>query len=551
VALRRSRWADPLAGNRLYYGDNLEILRRHVLDDSVDLIYLDPPFNSNRAYNVLFKSKSGEAAQAQIEAFDDTWTWSQQSEAEYEHLVEGGAPPRVADAVWAMRRLLGDNDLLAYLVMMTARLLEMHRVLKETGSLYLHCDPTASHYLKVLCDSIFGTASFRNEIAWQRTATKGDARRKFGAVHDVILFYSKGEEPFFAGLQSVHGEKYTSRFTLDDGDGRGPYEGAPLDSPNPRPNLTYDYKGYPPPANGWRVSREVMEQLDADNRLLFPSRPTGRIRRKNYLNELKGRPVGDVWTDIPPINSQAQERLGYPTQKPLALLERIINASSNPGDVVLDPFCGCGTAVDAAQQVDRRWIGIDISYLAVALIQDRLADRYGPEITKSYKVVGIPHDLAGAEALFKANAFDFERWAVTVIGGRANEKQVGDRGVDGVIRFPLDKRNVGRILVSVKGGQQLNPAMVRDLRGSVEREKAEMGVLVTLASPTRGMVEEANHSGSYEYDLTGATFPRLQIITVPDILAGKRPVGPAHFRPYVRAKRLEEDNQLSIFEDLA
>ncbi len=535
-------------GNVLYYGDNLEILRRHVPDESVDLIYLDPPFNSNRSYNVLFRAKTGEDAQAQIEAFDDTWTWSQQSEAEYEHLIGGGAPPRVADAIEAMRKLLGDNDVLAYLVMMTARLLEMHRALKPTGSLFLHCDPTASHYLKVICDSIFGAENFRNEISWQRTATKGDARRKFGAVHDVILWFSKGPEPIFEGVQSIHGEKYTSRFTLDDHDGRGRYEGAPLDSPNPRPNLTYEYKGFPSPANGWRVSLPVMEQLDVDGRLIFPSRPGGRIRRKNYLQELKGRPVGDVWTDIAPLNSQAQERLGYPTQKPRALLERIISVTTRPGDVVLDPFCGCGTTVDAAQKLGRSWIGIDISYLSVALIQNRLADAYGPEVRRSYRVVGIPHDLAGAEALFKANAFDFERWAVTVIGGRANEKQVGDRGIDGVIRFPIDKRTIGRVLVSVKGGATLNPAMVRDLRGTVEREKAEMGVLITLAQPTRGMVEEANRSGSYVYELTGAEYPRIQIATVPDLLTGKRPAGPAYFPPYTQAKRMVQDNQMVMFD---
>ena len=348
--------------------------------------------NSNRSYNVLFKTRSGEDAQAQIEAFDDTWTWSQQSETEYEHLVQGEAPPKVADAIEAMRKLLDDNDVLSYLVMMTARLLELRRVLKPTGSLYLHCDPTASHYLKVVADAVFGTDNFRNEISWQRTATKGDARRKFGAIHDVILLYSKGPEPYFLGLQSVHGDKYTSRFVIDDGDGRGAYEGAPLDSPNPRPNLTYDYKGYPPPANGWRVSRAVMERLEEDGRLIFPSRPGGRIRRKNYLAELKGRPIGDVWTDIAPLNSQAQERLGYPTQKPMALLERIITASSRPGNVVLDPFCGCGTTVDAAQKLGRSWIGIDISYLAVALIQNRLADTFGPEIARDYQVVGIPHD---------------------------------------------------------------------------------------------------------------------------------------------------------------
>ncbi len=231
------------ATNHLYYGDNLRILRERIPAESVDLIYLDPPFNSNRSYNVLFKSHAGSESQAQIEAFDDTWHWSQQTEAQFDEMIGGGAPAKVAEAISAMRHLLGTNDVLAYLVMMTARLVELHRVLKPTGSLYLHCDPTASHYLKVMLDAIFGPTNFRNEIVWQRTATKGDARRRFGNVHDVCLCYGAGPIPTFNDQQSEHGTKYTSRFTLDDGDGRGPYEGAPLDSPNPRPNLTYEYKG--------------------------------------------------------------------------------------------------------------------------------------------------------------------------------------------------------------------------------------------------------------------------------------------------------------------
>ncbi len=253
---------------------------------------------------------------------------------------------------------------------------------------------------------------------------------------------------------------------------------------------------------------------------------------------MQGTAAQDVWTDIDPINMVAVERLGYPTQKPLALLERIIQASSNPGEVVLDPFCGCGTAVDAAQQLDRRWIGIDVSYLSIALIQERLANRFTRDITKTYDVIGIPRDLAGAQALLNANAFDFERWAVTAIGGRANEKQVGDKGSDGVIRFPIDKHNVGRIVISVKGTSTVNPAMVRELRGTVEREKAEMGVLLTLNAPTKGMVDEVNKSGHYTYELTGTEYPRLQLISVPEILAGKRLNCPAFFPAYTQAKKL-------------
>lgn len=491
-------------GNRLYYGDNLEILRRHIPDESVDLIYLDPPFNSNRSYNVLFKTKSGDEAQAQIEAFDDTWTWSQQSEAEYDELTQGGASPKVADAIEAMRKLLGHNDVLAYLVMMTARLLEMHRVLKPTGTIYLHCDPTASHYLKVVLDAVFGIRNFRNEIVWGYKYG-GRGQRDFGKKHDIILRYSK-----------------TDRFTFR-------YDNPAVRIPPEPESLEANFR-----------------YTDEDGRRYREGTWTSGKKYRYYADE--GRLRDDVWSDINSLHQADAERLGYPTQKPLALLELILEASSSLGEVVLDPFCGCGTTVDAAQKLGRSWIGIDISYLAVALIQNRLDDTYGPGIRRSYQVVGIPHDLAGAQALFNANAFDFERWAVTVIGGRANEKQVGDKGIDGVIRFPLDKRTVGRVLVSVKGGTMLNPAMVLDLRGTVEREKAEMGILVTLGPPTRGMIEEANRSGAYHYDLTGAAFPRLQIITVPEILAGRRPAGPAYFPPYTQAKRLIDDNQLAMFD---
>jgi DNA modification methylase len=528
--------------NRLFYGDNLDVLRKNVGTESVDLVYLDPPFNSNRNYNVIFARKASSADTAQIQAFGDTWRWTQVTEEQYIDLLNGGLPNAVADALRATHTLLGENDALAYLVNMAPRLVEMHRVLRFTGSLYLHCDPTMSHYLKVLLDAIFGPENFRNEIVWKRTATKGDARRKFGSVHDLLLFYSKGQDVHFSATETPHGEKYLSRFTLNDHDGRGPYEGAPLDSPNPRPNLTYEYKGYPPPQNGWRVSRDLMEQLDADNRLIFPKSTSGRIRRKNYMEDLKGQPIGDVWSDISPLNSQAAERLGYPTQKPVALLERILHSSTQPGDVVLDPFCGCGTTIDAAIKHDRKWLGIDITYIAVGLIQARLKDTYGDGIKDTYRVEGIPRDLPGALALFESSPFDFERWAVTLADGTPNEKgkQSGDKGIDGVIRFLNDakgKAEGGRVLVSVKGGKSLNPSMVRDLVGTVDSQKAEMGLLITMQSPTPGMVEAANHSGSYTWPVNGQSFPRVQIITVPELLNFRRPKMPPPLTPYISAVR--------------
>ncbi len=514
--------------NTLYYGDNLDILREHIDDESVDLIYLDPPFNSARSYNVLFKHESGDAAEAQVRAFDDTWHWGQEAENTYHELVTKGLPP-VADMIGAMRQFIGDNQMMAYLVMMAARLAELHRVLKPTGSLYLHCDPTASHYLKVVLDTIFGVQHFVNEVVWQRTAVKGDARRKYGAVHDVLLLYSKTAHYTFNPQFSEKDEDYHGRFQYDDHDGRGPYQSAPLDSPNTRPNLTYVYKGYNPPSKGWRVSREVMEQLDADGRLIFPSTPTGRIRRKVYLDEQQGPKLPDVWIDITPLQGSTAERLGYPTQKPVALLERIISASSNPGDIVLDPFCGCGTTIAAAQKLGRHWIGIDITNLAIALQKYRLQDAYGLEAGRDYLVIGEPKDLASAAQLAQDSRHQFEWWALSLIRAQPinpgdssgkKGKKGADRGIDGQIVFIDDSSGKPkRILVQVKSGH-VSASIVRDLRGVIEREGAAMGVLITLDPPSQPMKTEAASAGYYTSPGWGRDYPRLQILTVEGLLAG-------------------------------
>lgn len=525
-----TRVTDPQ--NTLFYGDNLDILRRDIADESVDLIYLDPPFNSNRSYNVLFKSRSGDDAQAQVEAFDDTWTWSQQAEALYTSMIQGGAPAQVADALEAMRRLLGDNDVLAYLVMMAARLVELHRVLKPTGSLYLHCDPTASHYLKIVLDAIFGPTRFRNEIVWRRTPFKGSSKARSQQLpksHDVILFYSKGDSWTWLAPTEPYSDKYLARFKWDDGDGRGVY----------RKTLLKTY------------SEATAERLKAENRWIDPTKPGAKPSYKQYLAESPGSSqLDDVWTDINMINPQAAERLGYPTQKPVALLDRLIRASSSPSDVVLDPFCGCGTTIDAAQKLGRRWVGIDVTYLAVDLIDKRLRHTYGDDIAETYTLHGIPHDIDGARALFAANPFDFERWAVSLVDGQPNTKQVGDKGIDGVIRFPTDnKGGVGRALVSVKGGATLNPGMVRDLVGTVEQQGADMGVFICLTEPTKGMREVENNSGTYAWEVDGRAFPKVQIVTIAQLLAGQRPKMPTAFLPYIQAKKLVLDpNAPTLFD---
>ena len=529
--------------NALFYGDNLDVLKgNEIADESVDLIYLDPPFNSKRAYNVLFHAHSGEDAQAQIQAFDDTWTWTQDTEQEYEHLISGGLPGRVADALQAMYGLLGENDLMAYLVMMTPRLIELHRVLKSTGTLYLHCDPTASHYLKVMLDAIFKPENFRNEIIWQRTLSKALMTRQLPNNHDVVLAYQKtasatwnADEVFQPYDPDDLDEKTASKYSHRDEDGRL-YQLDNLINPNPdRPNLTYEFPEGSGVVRVWRWTKERMTEAYEAGLVVQP-KPGGVVRYKRYLDEQRGKPIGDVWTDIPPLNSQAKERLGYPTQKPVALLERIIKSSSNEGDVVLDPFCGCGTAIDAAQRLGRKWIGIDITFLAVDLIRHRLENTFGKGITETYETHGIPRDVDGAIALFNQSPLDFQRWAVSLVDGTPNERASGDKGIDGTIRFFTDHKNIGRVVVSVKGGKSMNPAFVRDLDGTVNHAKAEMGLLIMLHPPTRGMVDAVRHSGSYTLPANGQVFPKLQIATIEELLSGDKPSFPLVIPPYRKAQ---------------
>ncbi|MEX2314632.1 MAG: site-specific DNA-methyltransferase, partial [Thermomicrobiales bacterium] len=427
----------------LYWGDNLTILRDYVRDESVDLVYLDPPFNSNRNYNVLFRENgngSGKSeSEAQIEAFTDTWHWSESAEEAFAELVHGNlVPQRVADLIAAMRSFIGSNDVMAYLVMMTLRLLELHRVMKPTASIYLHCDPTASHYLKVIMDTIWGPKNFRNEIIWKRTTSHSDAKR-WSPIADTILYYTKSDQLTWNPQYVAHDEAYIrDKYRSKDPDGRR-YQLDNMTSPNPRPNMMYEWKGFPSPPNGWRFSRETMTRLDAEGRIWYPADKTRRPRVKRYLDEMAGTVVGSVWTDIDPINSQAAERLGYPTQKPEALLERIVKASSNEGDVVLDPFCGCGTAIAVAERLNRTWLGIDITHLAIAAIVNRMESAFpGIEIRRH----GEPADLAGAEALAQLNRYDFQNWALTLIkarpiaeDGQGKSKKGADRGIDGVVSF--------------------------------------------------------------------------------------------------------------------
>lgn len=530
-----------MADNKLYYGDNLEVLRQNIANESVDLVYLDPPFNSNRAYNVFFGDSGSEDA-AQIEAFDDTWRWTTVTESQFNDIMSGGAPVKVADAITAMRTLIGENDMLAYLVNMAPRLVELHRVLKPAGSLYLHCDPTASHYLKLLLDAIFGLERFANEIIWKRSSAHSDSKQgsqHFGRVSDTILFYTKSDKQTFNHQYQPYDQEYIDRDyrRVEEGTGRR-YRIDNLQGPGgaAKGNPFYEVMGV---SRYWRYSRQRMQKLIDEGRII-QTREGAVPQYKRYLDEMPGVPAQNIWTDIDVINNRSRERLGYPTQKPVALLERILNTSSNEGDVVLDPFCGCGTTIDAAIKLKRKWVGIDVTYIAIDLIEKRLLHTYGPSITSTYEVRGIPRDMRGALALFSQSPFDFERWAVSMINAQPNEKQVGDKGIDGVARFPIDGRgSIGRVLVSVKGGKTINPAMVRDLGGTVHTQKAEMGVLITNAAPTRGMVDEANHAGTYQHPSYPTVFSRIQLISVAELLSGKRPQMPPTMLPYIQAQKVK------------
>ena len=424
------------APNQLYFGDNLSILREHVADASVDLIYLDPPFNSNATYNVLFRERSGDESAAQITAFDDTWHWSLESERAYQDVVTHG-PAKVGQLLAAMRAFLGQNDMMAYLTMMAQRMIELHRVLKPTGSIYLHCDPTASHYLKLLLDAVFGANNFRNEIVWKRYGAHNDVGQgstRFGRVHDTILLYGKsGSVVWNQGFVPLDDSyiQTTYRF-IEEETGRR-FTTTPLTGPGgaEKGNPVYEWNGH---TRAWRYSRETMQQLDAEGRLYYSR--TGYPRRKLFLEESRGVPVQDMWYDINSLSGSNAERLGYPTQKPEALLERIINASSNEGDVVLDPFCGCGTAVVAAERLNRRWIGIDITHLAISLIRHRLHDTFGSDL-RPYDVIGEPEDAGSAEALARQDRYQFEWWALGLVDARpARDKRKGaDSGIDGYINF--------------------------------------------------------------------------------------------------------------------
>lgn len=513
--------------NKLFFGDNLDWLPQ-IETGSVDMIYLDPPFNSQATYNILYRSPTGKDGGAQYQAFEDAWSWGPAADRAFAFVRDSRSP--AFGILTALNNFMQKSDLMAYLTMMTARLIALRAVLKPTGSLFLHCDASASHYLKIILDQVFGANTFRNEIVWRRSTGKSLMTRRLPTNHDVILLYS-GEEAtwneehaFVAYDVESLPAKTASKYAHRDSDGRR-YTLGDLLNPNPnRPNLTYEFLGV---TRVWRWTKNRM-QAAYDAGLVVQSSPGKVPRYKRYLDKQRGLPLDDVWTDIPPINSQAAERLGYPTQKPLPLLERIIGLSTKPGDVILDPFCGCGTAIEAAQRLGRQWIGIDVTVLAIDVVERRL-QRMKLRNKVDYTVEGIPGDLDGAMRLFADDPHDFQLWALTLVDGQPRDggKRGADKGVDGLIYYQHDATTILPAIVSVKGGKNLHADMVRDLIGTMHSQGAEMGVLVTLNEPTSAMTRAAKEAGSVE------TFnklrPRVQIRTIQQLLDRQKPdLPPVH-----------------------
>ncbi|HEX4463501.1 MAG TPA: DNA methyltransferase [Solirubrobacterales bacterium] len=512
----------------LFYGDNLDVLRRYVDDESVDLVYLDPPFNSNASYNVLFAEQDGSQSAAQIKAFGDTWRWDQEAAAAYEEVVEGGG--EVSRTMQAFRTILGESNMLAYLAMMAPRLAELHRAMKSTASLYLHCDPTASHYLKLLLDSVFGPRSFRSEIVWKRSSAHSDTkqgRRIHGHIHDVIFFYTKSNSWTWNPIYTPYDEAYVeSKYRhIEPKTGRR-YRLDNLTAAKPGGDTSYEWHGrHPYKGRYWAYSQEKMDKFLEEGRIRFPKKPDGVPELKRYLDEMPGVPLQDLWVDLDPINAKAAERLGYPTQKPESLLERIIESSSNQGDVVLDPFCGCGTSIAVSEKLKRNWVGIDITYLATHLIKSRLVDAFGENV--DFSVIGEPTALEDASKLAKEDHYQFEAWALGLVGARTTAKKKGaDRGIDGRLLFHEKQGGKTRqVLISVKSGTTgVND--VRDLRGVIEREEAEIGLLISMREPTKAMRTEAATAGFYQSGSEGVgtwgRHPRLQLLTVAELLDGRR-----------------------------
>jgi len=548
-------------GNTLYYGDNLDILRNYIKNESLDLIYLDPPFNSKRDYNVLFTNPNGTDSTSQMHAFEDTWNWGDQAEKTFLE-IQQNCSSKLIEMLTSFIDFIGRNDITAYLTMMAIRLEELHRVLKSTGSLYLHCDPTASHYLKILLDIIFH-GNFRNEIIWRRTGSHNKVGR-YAPIHDVIFFYTKTNNFIWNNPKRPYMKGHIEDYFIKDEKGyRTNYYGNVLTGSGTRGGESgKPWRGIDPTPKGrhWAIPGALLQDIDEDISDLSQHEKLDYLYEKGfitfhegntwpiygrYLNDNDGQPISDIWAyqpytentifgtdksidqDVRWLSPKDQERLGYQTQKPLGLLDRIIKASSNVGDIVLDPFCGCGTTIDSAEKLERKWIGIDITTIATGLIKFRLNNKYHLSEDVDYEVIGEPKDLEGARELAnKADKYQFQWWAVNLVKARpySGKKKGADEGVDGVIYFQDWEKvtDIKSIVIQVKSGKNISVKDIRELNTIVENKKAAIGVYITLEKPKSTMIKEAISKGFYNHKLTGRKFFKIQILSIEDIFNGKK-----------------------------
>jgi len=485
----------PVNKNLLLYGDNLSWMKK-IPNKVADLIYLDPPFNSNKAYNIIYDC---DIDKSQVRAFDDTWYWSPETQKTYEQLIKYSdkTTSQIIKTIISFYDMLGKNNLMAYLVMMTPRLIEMQRILKDTGSIYLHCDPTAAHYLKILMDAIFDIKNFRAEIIWktknQSTTIKSNTR-SLGNNHNTILFYSKTDNYYFKRITRKI-KKNPKNFQRDE---KGYFKTAPADG-----------KG--------QYCRETLNRMLKEGTAYKTK--NGRIRTKSYLkmekNELIDiRALDNIWTDLPNMmHVPKKERTHYPTQKPEALLKRIIKIGCPKDGIILDPFGGCGTAAISAEKLNHRWICIDITYLAIDVLKTRMQKMLS---VKNIEIIedGEPSGMAGAEHMAKHDKKGFEKFIIRKIGGVPNEKS--DEGIDGFLFFKDGDKNKTAI-VQETVNKSVSPDKVRDFRGTMDREKSPIGIFITMYEPTRGMIKEANSTGLYK-DSFGNEYPKIQFLTVRKII---------------------------------
>ena len=553
--------------NKLYYGDCLQIMRDYMERSSVDLIYLDPPFNSNRNYNAIYKDETGCPLPEQIEAFCDIWTLDNETERAIREVPKFMIQEGIDDSIvrfwqhWMNALRYTNEKLLAYLSYMTERLLQMRIVLKPTGSIYLHCDLTASHYIKVIMDSIFGETNFRAEIIWKRHNAHND--KLYGTIHDTIFYYSYGEKTI---PDEVLIPLTDDRIKAYDGcDEHGKYEKGDLKGPRSSSGESgKPWRGIDPGNRSWSVPRvgkgkyaeyiqkhfipnygEIegiharLDALDEAGLIIWSSR--GNPRLKRYLTPNAGMPPQSIWTDIPKATGDEDE--GYDTQKSVALMDRIIKASSKKDDIVFDPFCGCGTTLEAAQREGRQWIGIDIAFHAIKRVSAvRLTEKCGLIEGQDYEIHGVPRTLEAATDLWKRDAYQFQKWAVEVVDGFVTARRTNDGEVDGRIYF-YEGEEMKAMKLSVKGGDNINPGMLRALAGVIDEEDYPMGGFITRK--TLGPRQKQNFSkfcrekGSIE--INGISYPRLQILCVEEILERKR-----FNTPMVRGQ--SRTDQMSLFE---